>query len=530
MNPEKKINFALKLLSNGQLQQAAELSSQVLADAPEIAPAHYLACEVAIARNRLPQALEHIDRALEIDGRKAVLLLKKAHLQVMCRQGLEAQKTASEAAEQFPDDAAVQLEAARVFSECGNHAGAEVFLERAGAIDPRNPAFLFEWSTNRFFLGKLDEAEKAIDDFLALDPPAKGRKLLLRSQLRKQTPENNHVEDLRKFLSGQLPKAESVNGYFALARELENLGEYRQAFEALKSGASIQRERVNFQLEAELENINGLIETFQPEKFAGIPDSECEDSPIFIVGMPRTGTTLVERIVAQGEGVKSAEESYDFTLAFSSVINAYIAAHPGRGLNPLSAALEVDYNEIARAYIDNMQGMLGPAGRYLDKTPFNFLYCGLIRKAFPKARILHLVRQPMDACYAVFKTLFSKAYYYSYDLGELAEYYAGYRRLMDHWHELMPGAIMDVSYEELVSDPARVSKSIADFVGIAWSDRLVEVQDFEAASSTASAAQAREPIHTGSVGLWRHYENELEPLKRKLLAAHLIDESGNPAA
>lgn len=528
MNPEKRIQFALNLLSTGKVQQAAEISSQVLADAPGMAPAHYLASEVAVAQDQLPQALEHIEKAIAIDHRQPVLLLRKAHIQVLCRQGLNAQKTASEAADRFPDDAAVQLEAASIYSECGNHEGAEALLSRAGAIDPANPRFLFEWSTNQFFLGHTDEAEKAIADFLDLDLPVKGRKLLLRAQLRKQTPENNHVDSLRKFLSRDLPETEAVNGYFALARELEDMGEYGEAFEALRSGAAIQRRLVNFSLDSELQNLNDLIETFQPDQFARITDSESVASPIFVVGMPRTGTTLVERMVAQSEGVKSAEESFDFTLAFSSVINDYIADNPGKGLSPLSAALEVDYNEIARNYLDTMEGMLGPADRFLDKTPFNFMYCGLIGKSFPRARIVHLVRQPMDTCYAVFKTLFSKAYYFSYDLEELADYYVGYRRLMSHWRKLMPDTILDVSYEELVSEPAGVSKRIADFVGIEWSERLIEVQDFRAASSTASAAQVRAPIHTRSVGLWRRYEDQLEPLRQRLLAAGVIDEKGNP--
>ena len=187
----------------------------------------------------------------------------------------------------------------------------------------------------------------------------------------------------------------------------------------------------------------------------------------------------------------------------------------------------MDYGEIADKYQSNMRGMFGKAARYVDKTPFNFLYCGLIKKAFPKARILHLVRDPMDTCYAVFKTLFAGAYFFSYDLDELVDYYIAYRQLMDHWHQLMPGAILDVRYEELVSNPLDVSRRIADYVGVTWSSELIEVQNITRQSSTASAAQAREPIYTSSVSRWRHLETELEPLRRKLTAANMVDESGH---
>ena len=275
-------------------------------------------------------------------------------------------------------------------------------------------------------------------------------------------------------------------------------------------------------------NIKAIIETFQPGDFEAIPESAAEDRPVFIVGLPRTGTTVVERIVGRNEGARSAEESNDFTFAFSAVINDYIAAHPERNLNPLSAALEVDYGQIADNYQGSMLGMFGPADYYVDKTPYNFLYCGLIRKAFPNARILHLVRDPMDTCYAVFKSLFSHAYYYSYDLEELADYYIVYRELMDHWHHLMPGEILDVSYEELVTNPEDVSRRIAAYVGFDWSEELVEIQNATQSCSTASAAQVRAPIHTSSVGLWRNVAAEMEPVRRKLAAAGIVDEEGNP--
>lgn len=528
MNPLKEVNRGMDLLSKGQVREAAETSSKLLAEAPASALVQYLACEVAIAQNQAEQALNHINRAIEIDSQQPELYIKKASIELICRQGLQAQDTASSFAAFFPGDPMVQLQAARVFTECGNHAGAEKFLLIAGAMDAKNPKFLFEFSTNQFFLGKTTEAEKAISDYLDLQLALNGRKLLLRAQLRKQTQSQNHVEMLENYLARELPEKEAVNSYYALAKELEDLGEYTRSFEALKLGAATQRHLVNFNLAGELNNIKGIIEAFQPGNYAGVADSASQDAPIFIVGLPRTGTTLVERIINQHEGVRSAEETNDFTFAFSSVINDYIAANGDRNLNPLSAALEVDYNEIAHKYRNSMLGMLGEADRYLDKTPFNFLYCGLIKKAFPKARILHLVRDPMDTCYAVFKALFDKAYYYSYDLEELADYFIGYRQLMDHWHHLMPEAILDVRYEELVSSPLDVSRRIADYVGFAWSKDLIEVQDSEASCSTASAAQVREPIYTSSVGLWRHLENELEPLRRRLSAANIVDERGNP--
>jgi tetratricopeptide (TPR) repeat protein len=530
MNPIRKVNFALRLLAQGQTREAAELSALLLKESPEVAEVHALACELASVQERGQDALEHIERSIQLEPERHDFRLRKAGIQLVLRQGRAAQATAAELAALSPDDPDLQLAVARIFADCGNHAGAAKYLEAVAAEHRASPEFLSRYATNQFFLGNIETAEQAVADYLALNPPRPGLKLLLRSTMRKQTSGRNHVDELRNYLDGSPPPAQAVNAYFALAKELEDLGEYPQSFEALRSGAALQRQLVRYDPAGELANIRGIAEAFRAEAFAAIPDSGATETPVFIVGLPRTGTTLVERLLTRNGEVRPSEENYDFTLAFSSVINEHIAAQPGRGLTPLTAALEADFGEIARRYLANMQGMLGEADRYLDKTPFNYLYCGLIRKAFPQARIIHLVRDPMDACYAVFKTLFSRAYYYSYDLDELAAYYVAYRELMDHWRGLMPGVILDVRYEALVTDPEAESRRIAEFVGIPWSRDLVEIQDSTAPCATASAAQVRQPIYTSSIGLWRNVAAPMEPVRLHLAAAGLVDENGDPAA
>lgn len=523
MNSLQSVDQGMKLLSQGHIQQAAQISAALLREASNLAQVHYLACEVAVEQGQFAPALDHIIRAIEIDKLEPVLQFRKAEIEIICRQRLQAQETASSAAENVSDNPSVQMDAARIFAQCDNHLGAEKFLLNAREMKFKTPEFLYEFAKNQSFLGKTLNAEEAISDYLELGFPVNGQILLLRSRLQKQTQDSNHVAMLRDQLARQLPEKERIFCYYALAKELEDLGEYAQSFKALESGSAIKRRGLRFNLADELKNIEDLIKTFQRANFACIPDSTRRDAPIFIVGMPRTGTTLVERIVSQHEDVRSAGESLDFPLSLSAVINRYIAANPDNNLNPMSAALEVNYAEMADHYLNSMEGTLGKFSRCLDKFPFNFLYCGLIRKAFPQARIIHMVRDPMDTCYAVYQTLFNQVCNFSYDLDEIAGYYIAYRRLMDHWHHLMPDAILDVHYETLVSNPIDESKRIADYVGIDWTEDLIEVQNAAEACSTASAAQVREPIHTGSIQKWRHFETELEPLRQKLLAANLIN-------
>lgn len=516
MNPIEVANKGMNMLFQGHTQQAAAISDQLLKDAPDVAPVHYFACEIAVAKRQLSEALSHINRAVELDGTELALLFKKAQVEVLCRQGLKAQETATQAAELDLKNLPAQMEAARLFIECENHSGAEPFLKHALAAEPDNPAVLYEFAKNQFYLGHMDATEKAISQFLELDFPAKGQLYLLRALLQKQTPESSHVDSLREYLSQDRPEVDAVNAYYALAKELEDLGEFADSFAALKAGADKQRKSLEFDLPAELQNLENIEAGFQADAFAAVADSDSITAPIFIVGMPRTGSTLVEQILTRHQSVKTVGENNDFFAAISKVINAYIAANPEQGLNPLSAALQVNHKEIADDYMNGLAGMLGPADRYVNKLPFNFLYCGLIKKAFPNARIIHMVRDPMDTCYAIYKTLFNQSYFFSYDLDELADYYSAYHRLMAHWHSLMPEAILDVHYENLLSDPVAETKKITDFCGLDLSGDLLGGTNKTKAPSAASVAQVHEPVYTSSVKIWRNFETELTPVFEKL--------------
>jgi hypothetical protein len=196
--------------------------------------------------------------------------------------------------------------------------------------------------------------------------------------------------------------------------------------------------------------------------------------------------------------------------------------------NLLRASLRMDFAALGRNYLNAVRPLAAGKAYFVDKLPFNFRYCGLIHQALPNARIIHLTRDPVDTCYSVFKTPFINAYHYSYQLDELAQFYVEYRRTMDHWHAVMPGVIYDVSYEELVADPLAQCRSLLEWCGLPWQDSVLEFHQLRSASTTASTAQVRRPIYRSSVQKWRHFEQELQPVVRRLAAAGLVDDAGNP--
>jgi hypothetical protein len=196
--------------------------------------------------------------------------------------------------------------------------------------------------------------------------------------------------------------------------------------------------------------------------------------------------------------------------------------------NLLRASLNIEYGALGRSYRGAVSQLAGGQRFTIDKLPFNFRYCGLIHKALPKAAIVHLTRDPMDTCYAVFKTLFINAYHFSYQLEEVAEYYIAYRRMMDHWHAVMPGVILDVRYEDLVAEPEAQARRLLTHCGLAWEDKVLEFHRSTKASTTASAVQVRRPIYQSSVQKWRQFTRELQPVLRRLAAAGLVDSNGHP--
>ena len=247
------------------------------------------------------------------------------------------------------------------------------------------------------------------------------------------------------------------------------------------------------------------------------------DGPIFIIGMPRTGTTLLERILAAHSMVVSAGELHDFS---SELVKEIVRVNDGKAVAKseiVAASLQVDFARLGENYIDAARQATDASSTWIiDKLPFNFLYCGLIHRALPKARIIHMTRNPMDTCYAVFKTLFGQAYPFSYDLDELATYFIAYRRLMDHWHAVMPGLILDVGYEDVVANTEDEARRLIEHCGLQWEPECLEFHKSSDATTTASAAQVRQPVYSSSVQKWRNYDEQLAPLKARLKAADLI--------
>jgi hypothetical protein len=190
----------------------------------------------------------------------------------------------------------------------------------------------------------------------------------------------------------------------------------------------------------------------------------------------------------------------------------------------VASSATLDFAAVGRDYLARAHAAFGGAGRFIDKMPLNYLYCGLIRRALPNAKIVHVSRHPMAVGYAMYKTLFKQGYPFSYDLGEIAQYYVAYRRLMRHWHATMPGAIHDISYEHLVADQQGASRGLLAYCGLDWEEGCAAFHENPSPATTASASQVRRPLYDSSISQWRHYESALGALSTPLRVAGYLNE------
>jgi hypothetical protein len=239
--------------------------------------------------------------------------------------------------------------------------------------------------------------------------------------------------------------------------------------------------------------------------------------PIFILGLPRSGTTLVDRIISSHSQVDSLGEHRTLAMALTRE-----AGGPAPKKELIERSTRIDFDALGRGYCNSIDGFGMDAPGLVDKTPQNFLYLGLIHLALPGARIIHLRRNPMDNCYAMYKTLFRAGYPFSYSLQDVGRYYIAYRRLMDHWRKTIPVAFLDVDYEAVIADQEGQTRRILDYCGLDWEDACLEFHRHSGPAATASAAQVRQPVYSSSVGLWRKYARQLAPFAGKL-REHGID-------
>ncbi|MBX9884133.1 MAG: sulfotransferase, partial [Novosphingobium sp.] len=435
-----------------------------------------------------------------------------ARLQVMLRQDGAAAETLAAAERALPEDALGRDTLGCVYARLGEHAASVPHFRAAVQLAPGNVSFRYNLAAALNFIGDTAGAEAQAEALIAIDPDyARGHHML--AGLRKHSAQRNHVERLTAALGrARAPDARLLLGY-ALAKELEDIGEEQAAFARLAATNTEHRARLPYAFARDSANFD-VIERTWPRIAAAAVQGAPADAPIFVIGMPRTGTTLVDRILSSHPAVWSAGELQAMPLAVKMA-----AGTPSRVvLDPetLEVAAGADLGAIGRDYLARARTHAGAReGRFTDKFPGNFQYAGFIARALPEARIVCLRRHPLDTVLANFRNLFaisSRYYDYSYDLMDIARYYARFDRLMALWRAALPGRILELRYEALVADQEGGTRALLAHCGLEWDDACLDFHRNTAPVSTPSAAQVRRPMYRDSVARWTKHRDALAPV------------------
>jgi tetratricopeptide (TPR) repeat protein len=408
--------------------------------------------------------------------------------------------------------------AGTIYTEIGLSEKAWPLFKRANELQSGVDVFQANLATCAVFLGKVDEARGLYATLLERFPDHRKNHYQL-SRLEKAT-NSAHINQMKDILSASKEKIDrDVPLYFAIAKELEDLELWGECFEYYRKACDAVLSIAKFDAVRDIEIIDTIIDVFNRNWFetkSPAAKSNSAKTPIFIVGLPRTGTTLVERIVSSHSEVSGLGETLFLQMAMRKMSD--LENRPEIDSEMLRELSSKDVQPLADNYMQSVDYRLGEEKMFIEKLPFNFLYLGLIAKAWPNARIIHMVRNPLDACFSMYKQVFTWAYRYSYSVEHLGQYYVAYNKLRLHWNDVLGDRVIEVGYEDLVHDQEAQTRRLLDRLGLEFEEGCLHFEKNAAPSTTASSVQVRSKVHSGSIGKWRRFENQLAPLKEHLIA------------
>jgi len=502
-------------------EERPEEALDVLARALELNPDYSFAhCNVGNAFNALDRfgaALPHLVKALRLnpDYLEAHMAIAKTYQGTL--NYADAERAALRALELATDKKAeVYCTLGNIFTELGETARAAASFDKALELDPELDDALLGKGNLCMETGELDLAEQLFGKALGISR----NKLNARCRLVQVKKVRAGDPNMAALVAAMNEQADALSEnqlrtlHFALGKCYDDVGDAAQAFRHFQEGCRLKRKGMDYDAMENSRKIDSIIAAFDQTNLARLRvGGTASGLPIFVLGMPRSGTTLTEQIIASHPDVYGAGELHDL-LKVANGATPSGDSYPGNlaGLTPELVSVW------AEDYIAGLQKRAPDARRITDKMPANFLFIGLIHAMLPNAKIIHVSRNPVDNCLSCFTKQFShNSQPFSYDLAELGKYYVDYTRLMAHWRKVLPeGAFLDVRYEDLVADNEAQARRLIAYCGLEWNDACLESHKTERSVRTASVTQVRQPIYTSSVERWRKYEEFLKPLLDEL--------------
>jgi len=503
-------NLGALLLERGETEKAIELFNSAIRCAPRYAQAHFNLGKAHHSLGKLGVAEASYRTAMEVEPKFAEPLVALANLKVdngAYEDALALNEQALRLSLPPFHAAKIRYNVARIYRRLMRPQDGLAVLDQVLKALPKDLDARIFSAKLQTDLGRIQEAEETLFEVLS-DSPGHSMASLALAELGTFARRHTGSEDLISAMRGKLEaqtsdREEQAQLHFALARALHDTGDITAAFTYLRMGNDLKYQSIPYNAEADARTCAASVERYGVLKDRPIT-KESTPIPIFVVGMPRSGTTLVEQILAAHPDVASCGE-LNFIEALRRRAETVTDDNPD------------GYLAIGTAYLERIEQRFSPQTRYItDKTPRNFSQIGWMRQALPAAKFVNCQRAPMDTAFACYQCLFHDSLPWTYDFDALASYYRNYERVMAGWREAFPGEILDISYEKMVAEPEQIARDLLAFCGLQWDERCLSFYKNSNPVITASNAQVRRPIYRSSVGKWLKYEEFLEPLMRAM--------------
>ena len=522
---ERDLRRVRSYLADGQID-AAQASAESLNRAfPELAIGWFWRSLVHMAQNQMALAIGAAERAVQIDDQRAEVHSHLARCHLARGDAQLARQSAERALALAPDDAALLDGIGSVLAQVGESLRAHELHARAVAAAPENISMAMNLGQSLRQLGRDDEACKVFEQVVDR-VPQHGHAHWAIAHSGSVRPDANHLERLDAARRDSRPGSiESAWLDFARFKEFDDLGLTNQAIAALLAANDTMRGRLRFSAAADV-RLFELLELGAADVF-GVASAQLARSgpgsapvPIFVLGMPRSGTSLVERLLGNHPEVRLGGELQDFNVCIKRELG--IDASTFIDERVVARLPEVDLKRNGEAYRERLQRRFGTGGYVTDKLPGNYAYVAAIAAALPEARIVHMVRDPMDNCFAIFKQMLGPVYPYAYDQEDLAGHYVRYARFMRRCESALPQRVFPLRYEHLVSVPALITRQLYRYCGLDWVDGAEQPAGNAKPVATARPVQVRDQIDARGIGAWESYAPHLVAMRTVLAGAGLV--------
>lgn len=484
---------------------------------PKDPEGHFLLGLVEKASQGPRRASDCFEQALKLDATRYDAAIELADQYVNAMRNSEAVALLRDYEEHLSNSPRYLDMAATIYTTLGMSEQAWPLYLKANELQPDIDLFKANLASCAVYVGQIEKAEEIYRSLLEKHPQHQRNHYHI-SRLRTVTS-TAHIEEMLAILDQtQAPPERNVFLYYALGKEYEDLEEWDNAFKYYKAGADAISSVANYDIEQDLSIIDAIIDSCDAEWLSQpIQTERTQSTPIFVLGLPRTGSTLVERIISNHSEVVSIGETQHLESLIR--LKSGLGSQERMNADMIVAAANEDQSSLAKDYYDAIKYQVADSPLFLEKMPYNFLYAGFIAKTFPEAKIVYVKRNPLDACFAMYKQVFTWAYKFSYRLADLATYYIAHIRLLEHYQSVLGSRLITVEYERMVENQEQETRDLLDLLGLPFEAQCLDFANNQAASTTASSVQVRQPIHARSIEKWTHFKSDLEPLRQRLEAA-----------